>query len=93
MINQSSTPKPQTQVVTGVWDFKEWINPYLAEMDHHSKYHAYRFTLGKSGDVEMHYKQYSSMAWEPHKDGVQLAGLKLLSVRKIPYNYQGFFHK
>ena len=81
LISQSSTPNPQTEVVAGVWDFKEWIDPYLANIEYHSKYHVYRFTIGKSGDVEMHYKQYSSMPWEPHEDGIQLDGLKLLSVR------------
>jgi len=32
--------------------------------------------MGGSGTVEMHCKQFSSMVWEPSKDGVQLAGVK-----------------
>jgi len=37
--------------------------------------------MGGSGAVEMYYKQFSTMVLEPSKDGVQLAGVKLLLVR------------
>ena len=48
---------------------------------HKCRYHVFRFTKRWSGVVEMHYKQFSKMPWEPNKDGTQLVGNKLLLVR------------
>ena len=45
-----------------------------------NRYHAFRFTKGRSEGVEMHYKQFSKTPWEPKKDGKQLVGSKLLLV-------------
>ena len=81
LIHRSSTPNPCTELLNAVWDIKSWINPHLADtFEQHFHYHVYRFTMGGSGVVEMHYKQFSTMVWEPSKDGVQLAGMKLLLV-------------
>lgn len=75
-IRRSSTPTPKTELIDGIWDFKEWMEPYLANIQNHSKYLCFRFSRNASGIVELHYKKFSDMPWEPENEG-----LKVLSVR------------
>lgn len=81
LITRSSSPAPQTQLVKGVWDFKTWMNPHLADVvKYHSKPLAFRFTRTQSGDAEFHYKRFSDHPWEPAQEG-----LKLIMVNKTDY--------
>ena len=36
LIHRSSTPNPEVELLTGIFDFKRWIQPYLAVMGQHS---------------------------------------------------------
>ena len=69
VITRSSSPNPQSQLLDGVWDFKKWMEPYLANIEKHSKYLAFRFTLNSSGNAELHYKRFSDGPWEPENAG------------------------
>lgn len=73
LITRSSMPHPVSQLISYVYDFKAWMEPYLAAIVGHSKYLAFRFTLNAtSGKAEMHYKRFSSNAWEPEHVGVSV---------------------
>ena len=80
LIHHCSTPNPTTVLLDGVWDFKQWLEPYMAVVEQHSWYHCYRFTRNSAGISEMHYKQYSGQPWLPDKDGIQLPGDQILIV-------------
>ena len=42
-------------------------------VEYHSKYAVFRFTRGKGGHAEMHYKLSSTHPWEPQEgDGHQV---------------------
>ena len=43
-INGCYKPNPQSQLLDGVLDFKDWMKPFLGTVENHSKYHAFRFT-------------------------------------------------
>ena len=75
MIHQSSTPNPITELLKGVWDFKEWQSQFALPVKGFSKYLVFRFTKGSSGQAEMHYKRFSTDSWEPEGNG-----LKIISV-------------
>ena len=47
-IHTSFKPNPEVQLLEGVWDFKEWMKPFLGKVEHHSKYHVFRFTKTSS---------------------------------------------
>ena len=72
LITQSSNPNPKSVLLTSVWDFKSWMEPYLGLIGGHSKYLVFRFTLGSFGKAELHYKQFSTMPWEPEGTGVHV---------------------
>lgn len=78
LIHRSSSPNPVAELIQGVWDFKKWMEPYLALIEGHSKYHVFRFTLDASKRAVLHYKQFSTMPWEPKNSGVYM-----LSVRNL----------
>lgn len=44
----------------------------MASMEGHSKYHVFRFTLDASKRAVLHYKQFSTMPWEPKNSGVHV---------------------
>ena len=78
-IHQCSTPNPATELLAGVWDFKNWMNPFLTNVSGHSKYLVFRFTLGPNGiQSEMHYKKFSDQLWQPTN-----AGLRIISVSYV----------
>jgi len=72
LIHRSSSPNPVSQLVLGVWDFKTWMEPFLAKVEGHSKYLVFRFTLNASKTAELHYKKCSSDPWEPEDAGIHL---------------------
>ena len=78
LIHRSSNPNPVAELLVAVWDFKKWMEPYLASIEGHSKYHIFRFTLDASKRAVLHYKQFSTMPWEPINAGVHL--LSVLSL-------------
>jgi len=80
LIQQSCTPTPSVFKIDGVWDFKEWLTPHMANIGQHSWYHVYRFTRNPSGKAVLHYKKYSTDAWLPSEDGELLDGEQLLMV-------------
>ena len=83
LIERSCTPTPSAVVLDGVWDFKEWLTPHMANIEQHSWYHVYRFTRNTNGAAVLHYKVYSTDAWLPNKDGVLLDGEQLLMVNIV----------
>ena len=42
------------------------------QLREHSKYLVFRFTLDTDGNVELHYKRFSDMEWEPSGEGVHV---------------------
>ena len=50
-LHSSSKPNPKSELLQGVWDFKQWIAPFQGKLDNHSKYHVFRFTRGTSSKV------------------------------------------
>ena len=84
-IQGSCKARPDCQMLEGVWDFKEWMKPFIGKVENHSKYHVFRFTKRQSKvccvdtcstlyafntmQVEMHYKHYSSDPWLPKGTG------------------------
>ena len=48
------------------------MEPYLCNLEQHSKYLAFRFTLDGDGKAELHYKRLSNMEWEPSGNGVHV---------------------
>ena len=52
-------------------DIKSWLAPNLNMLQHHSFPHVFRFTRNRSGEVVMHYKEWSQSPWEP-STGIQL---------------------
>jgi len=68
----SYTPQPDVRMVSDVWDYKKWMEPYEGTMAGHSKYHIFRFSLNSSQKAVMHYKRYSSSPWEPSGAGLEL---------------------
>lgn len=77
-ISQSYTPSPCAQLVESVWDFKKWLDPYIPRIEQHSRYLCYRFTYSQ-GRVQMHYKRFSDMPWEPTNCGVAVLFVSLYS--------------
>ena len=51
-IHGSYHPNPTSKLLEGVWDFKEWMKPFLGKVENHSKYHVFRFTK-KSTKVKL----------------------------------------
>ena len=47
-IHDCYRPNPESQLLEGVWDFKEWMKPFLGKVENHSKYHVFRFTKTSS---------------------------------------------
>jgi len=84
----SSTPNPDASIVTDVWDYKKWLEPHQGKMSGHSKYHIFRFMLNASQKAVMHYKRYSSCAWEPDGPGIEL--LKVGSMQLLLPNISCF---
>ena len=72
LIHRSSTPNPDSKMISQVWDFKKWMDPFLGTVTGHSKYLAFRFTLDSSSRAEMHYKRFSSSPWEPQDSGIHI---------------------
>ena len=35
---------PECQILDGIWDFKDWMKPFLGKIENHSKYHAFKFS-------------------------------------------------
>ena len=71
LLHQSSTPNPATELLTGIWDFKCWMDPFLTNVSGHSKYLVFWFTLGPH-ESEMHYKRFSDQPWLPAQTGLHL---------------------
>lgn len=91
-VTRSSTP-PSCELLKGVWDFKAWIIPFLADIiKNHSYPLVFRFTRTPSGKTELHYKRFSYQPWEP-KD----SGLNIITVRKHArtrfFTVQNFPHR
>lgn len=84
VIHRSSSPNPNAQLLTAVRNFKEWMVPFLAVIEGHSKYHVFRFTLGKSRRAELHYKRFSSLPWEPEDTGITVLSVMLIITIKYP---------
>ena len=72
LIHRSSNPNPVAELLERVWDFKKWMEPYLASIEGLSKHHVFRFTLDASKCAVLHYKQFSTMPWEPKNSGVHV---------------------
>jgi len=43
-IQNSCKAKPDCELLDGIWDYKEWMKPFLGKIENHSKYHVFRFT-------------------------------------------------
>ena len=55
-----------------MYDIKSWLEPHLEGLQNHSFPHIFRFTLNTSGEVVMHYKDWSKSPWEPTASGIKL---------------------
>ena len=44
LLHRSSTPNPISKMISVVWDFKKWMEPFLEALKGHSEYLAFRFT-------------------------------------------------
>jgi hypothetical protein len=72
LYNQAiATPGPSAELIESVWDFKKWLEPHIPQLEQHSRYLVYRFTLN-DGKAQMHYKRFSDMQWEPVDNGVTI---------------------
>ena len=80
LVNRSSTPNPNSKMISEVWDFKKWMEPFLGAVRGHSKYLAFQFTLDSSSRAEMHYKRFSSLAWEPEDSGIHVLSVRTFIV-------------
>jgi len=50
-IQESCKARPVCQILDGVWDFKDWMKPFLGKIENHSKYHAFKFSKRLSSMV------------------------------------------
>lgn len=81
LITRSSMPNPVSALLSSVYDFKKWMEPYLGALKGHSKYHVFRFTLNaETKKAEMHYKQFSKNPWEPVGAGVSVISVSFGSL-------------
>ena len=48
------------------------MDPYLCNVEQHSRYLVFRFTLDGDGKVELHHKRFFNMEWGPSGKGVHV---------------------
>ncbi|CAH1252417.1 Hypp9281 [Branchiostoma lanceolatum] len=66
VLKSSFHPEPKVEQFVAIWDIKNWLKPYLAPIEGHSKPHMYRFTKDSRGHVTMQYKMWSTdTVWRP----------------------------
>ena len=63
---------PEANTIDHMFDVKSWLSEHLLKLHNHSYPHIFRFTIGESGEVVMHYKEWSECSWEPYNNGVKL---------------------
>ena len=54
---------PNAVQLRGLFNFKEWVEPYLNEIQHHSKPLHFLFRKARDEDVEVCYKGQNNAAW------------------------------
>ena len=67
---------PKANTIVHMYDIKSWLSAHLLKLHNHSHPHIFRFTTGESGEVVMHYKEWSECSWEPHDNGIKLFKVK-----------------
>ena len=60
---------------------------YLCNVEQHSRYLVFRFTLDGDGKVELHYKRFSNMEWEPSGKGVHVIVVSTHYTQTHAYSY------
>ncbi|XP_078603146.1 uncharacterized protein LOC144877116 [Branchiostoma floridae x Branchiostoma japonicum] len=66
VLKDSFHPAPKVDNFLVMWDIKNWLKPYLAPIEGHSKPHMYRFTKDRSERANMQYKMWSTdTVWRP----------------------------
>lgn len=63
---------PEANLLEHIFDVKTWLSAHLFQLHNHSHPHIFRFKTGESGEVVMHYKDWSESSWEPHGNGIKL---------------------
>ena len=82
-VMKSYADVPDVTVLSDIFDVKSWLTPYLLKLCYnHSHPHIFRFSLSLSGDVVMHYKDWSMSPWQPTGDGIKLFKVKICGNQK-----------
>ena len=63
------------------------MDPYLCNVEQRSRYLVFRFTLDGDGKVELHYKRFSNMEWEPSGKGVHVIVVSTHYTQTHAYSY------
>lgn len=65
LIEKSQTPRPLVSNITCLYGIKEWLDPHLKKVKHHTKPHAFKFLKASDGTVECFYKMWAkTLTWK-----------------------------
>jgi hypothetical protein len=77
---------PEALLLEHIFDVKTWISGHLFQLHNHSHPHIFRFKSGESGEVVMHYKDWSASTWEPQGNGIQLFKVYIV----VAHNFENY---
>lgn len=70
----------EANLIEHMFDVKTWLAKCLLPLHNHSYPHIFRFSTGESGEVVMHYKEWSESSWEPcGSSGITLFKVKIMT--------------
>lgn len=76
---------PEANHVDCIFDVKSWLAKHILPLHNHSHPHVFRFSTGESGEVVMHYKEWSESSWEPHGNGIKLFKVDVIRMFVLCY--------